>query len=122
MWSRRNAERGEGNFKLFLALAMLIYLAYIAIQNVPIYLSVENTKHDLDEITRSAAAEGLNVPRIQARVDDLIIKKYDVKPSEIKISRDNLSVTISYDTVRQLNFVFYKYDWPIHYTKTDKAI
>jgi len=122
MLSRLDAERGEGRLKVIFWLLVLVYLVYIAFLNVPIYLDAVNLKHDVAEVARSSGAEGLSIERTNGRVSDLILRKYNVKSNEIKVTKDGPTITINLNTSREFNFMFYKYVWVINQTSQGKFI
>jgi hypothetical protein len=120
MLSRRNAERGEGRLQTFFWLLVLAYCVYVAFANVPTYLDAVNLKHDLDEVARSAGAQGFSLERTKSMVNDLVLQKYRVNSNEIKVVKDGPTVTITLDTTREFNFIFYKYVWVIHQVSQGK--
>jgi hypothetical protein len=100
MLSRRNAERGEGRLKTIFWLLVLAYLVFIGFKNIPPYLDAVNLQHDVAEVARSAGAEGISVERANGRVNDLILKKYNVQSNEIKVSKDGPTLTVTLNTTR----------------------
>jgi hypothetical protein len=122
MFSRRNAERGEGRLKTVFWLLVLAYCIYIAFINVPIYLDAVNLKHTVEEVARSAGAENIAVDRVNQRISDLILRKYQVNSSEIKVAKDGPTLTLTLDTKREFDFVFYKYVWVIHQVSQGKYV
>jgi hypothetical protein len=122
MLSRRNAERGEGRVKTIFWLIVLAYCVYIGFINIPPYLDAVNLQHDVEEVARSAGAEGLSIERANQRVSDLILKKYKVNTNELKVSKDGPTLTVTLDTKREFDFIFYKYVWVIHQVSQGKFI
>jgi hypothetical protein len=120
--SRRNAERGEGGAKLVIWLLILAYLVYVAFINIPMYLDTVNLRHDLAEATRSAGVQNYTPERTRALINDLVLKKYNVQSDEIKIKKDGPTLTVTLDTSRAFNFIFYEYVWVIHDVNTSKFI
>jgi hypothetical protein len=122
MLSRRDAERGEGRLKTIFWLLVLTYCVYVAFVNIPTYLDAVNLKHDVAEVARSAGAEGISVDRANARVNDLILKKYNVQSNEIKVAKDGPTLTVTLNTTREFDFIFYKYVWVINQSSQGKFI
>jgi hypothetical protein len=122
MLSRRDTERGDGRLKVALWIIVLAYLVYIAFINVPIYLDTVNLQHDVAEVARSAGAEGISLERTNARVSDLILRKYNVKSNELKVTKDGPTTTITLNTTREFNFLFYKYVWVINQSSQGKFL
>jgi apolipoprotein N-acyltransferase len=108
----RNAQRGEGNLKFIVMLLVLAYLGYCGIQDVPVYFSVMNLKHETDEFARVAAVEGMSENRMKDRATKLR-QDYSLADGDITWTRDGKNVVVKISTTKQLDFLFTTYQWNI---------
>ena len=117
---RRRSERGEGNFRLILALALMAYVGYLGIQNVPTWIEVQSLKHDVEELARSLGVQGINEEKVGAQVRRLA-NNHQLKPEEFHYKKDGKNLTIGVETTKQVDLLFTKYDWKIEHEKTEQA-
>lgn len=120
MTRRRDTERGEGGWKLMVWLVILVYCVVIGFKNLPTYFDAVGLKHDVDEVARSSAAEGINIDRINQRLSQQVFSQHQVATNEVVAKKDGPTVTITVNTVKHYDFLFTKYDSPITQTSTYK--
>jgi hypothetical protein len=115
----RKSQRGEGGLKFLISLALVGYVGYVAIANVPTWVSVQNLKHDMDEVARTTALEQQPVEKIRQRVTSLS-GNYEVPQAHFAIKKEGPSVEITLNTVKRIYFVFTTYDWQISHVSKGK--
>jgi hypothetical protein len=106
-------ERGEGNGKFILYLAFIAVLAWLAIQNLPIYFKIQNLRHDLAELARGAGAQGVPVDKVQKEAVR-IAGENDVPTKDVSVTKDGPNLKITLNTVRTLNLIVTQYEWKIN--------
>ena len=115
----RATERGEGYLRLFVFLALLVIVAYIAFVNIPIYFQVQNFKHELAELVRGTGTINMPVERVQLQVNRLC-DSYGIPPSDIKLEKQGKTLKATLDMTRPIDLIVTSYDWKISevYTQT----
>jgi len=108
----RAFERGEGYLRLVIFLAVLAIVAYIAFQNVPMYLQMQNLKHDLAELIRGTGTMNMPVERIQPQVTKLA-DQYGIPPEDIKLQKQGKVLTATFNTTKTANLIVTTYEWKI---------
>ena len=115
------SERGEGNLRFILTMIVLAYVAYLAVVNIPTWVQVQNLEHDMDEVARTTALEGVPVEKIKQRLTPLSTN-YDVPQSAFNIKKDGPAVEITMNATKQINLLFTTYDWKINHASRGKAM
>lgn len=110
-------ERGEGNLRLVIALALMAYIGYVGVKNVPIYLDVQNLKYDVEEVARTNGAQGITLDKVQPQVTKLA-QKYQLDPKELSVKQSGPNLTVSVSTQKELDFLFTTYVWQITHAYT----
>lgn len=110
-------ERGEGNLRLVIALALMAYIGYVGVKNVPIYLDVQNLKYDVEEVARTNGAQGIALEKVQPQVTKLA-QKYLLDPKELSVKQSGPNLTVSVSTQKELDFLFTTYVWHINHAYT----
>ena len=111
----RNSERGEGNLKFIIYLAVLGLAGYLGIVNVPRFFNMQSLKTDVADLARTMGVQGIAVEKVRPRAD-AIARKYEIPPQDIKIQQDGRGIQITLNTVQKIDLVVTDYDWVINET------
>ncbi len=106
-------QRGEGTLRLVFALGLLVVVGYLGIQDIPVYFSIQNCKHDLSELARGSGVVKMPAVRVAGQARK-IANDYAMNPDDIKVEQmSNGGIKITLDTNVKLNLIVTDYDWHV---------
>jgi hypothetical protein len=111
----RKSERGEGNLKFIIYLAVLGLAGYLGIVNVPKFFSMQSLKSDVADLARTRGLQGIAAEKVRKRADELA-RRYDIPPQDIKIQQDGRGIQVTLNTVQKIDLIVTDYDWVINET------
>lgn len=118
---KRDRERGEGNAKLIISLLVLAYALFCGITDVPVWMKIENLKHEMDEVARTYAAQNSTPERMAPAIDQLS-RKFEIPKNQFKASRTGDTITLTVNHTERLNFLFTQYDWQINHVSKGRSL
>jgi hypothetical protein len=111
----RASERGEGNLRIVVFLALIAIVGYMGIKNVPTYFAMQSVKHDLAEMTRGSGVVNQPVDRMRRQADEILAgyAEYGLKSSDVDITKDAKLTTVTFTTTQPIDLIVTTYDWQI---------
>ena len=121
--AHRRTERGEGKFKAFLILAIVLLAIYSAVKIVPVYVSNYQLSDKMQEQARFAVVNRYTEDQIRDNIfkvmEDLEIP---VKREAIKVVSSNAVVKISVEYSVPVDLFFYHLDLHFSPSSENKAL
>jgi len=119
----RAGERGEGRIKALLTLFFIVIVFFSGYQFLPVYITESEFKHDVDEITRRAAA---NSKLTNDKILEMLEKKreeYNLpEDTSFEINRNGKKLDISVEYTVPINLIIYTYERQVKFSSSDTAL
>lgn len=114
-YSRRyQNQKGEGNAKFVVTLAVIAMAGYVMYTYLPIYYKEQDLSHQLRETARVGAIQGQDLKRVEAEADKNVRNAGIPTDLKITVEKRNQVVTIKCKGLLKLNFLVYDYPYDIN--------
>ena len=115
----RDGERGAGRLKLIVVLAVVVSIAYMGFQYVPVAYQAYQFKQMMDDSTETASAGGKSIEwlknQIKAGANDYSVPPDSFKMSEPVVRDGRIEVTAQF--TRPVNILpFWTYNYTFEHT------
>ncbi|MBL8151538.1 MAG: hypothetical protein JNN15_16555 [Blastocatellia bacterium] len=117
---RRHLERGEGNAKFIMTMAVIALAGYIAYCIVPVYMQEEQIRHDLKELARISAINGTDQKKVERDVQSKV-KSYPaqyVEALKVAVARKGDNITVDCNGTIPIKVLFFTYNYNISISET----
>ncbi len=114
-------ERGEGRIKFLLTLLIIVVIAYVSMQFIPVYWRAIQMQDATQEIVSQAVVQNLRDNDVRARLEAKAgeFNLPDNKKIDLTHNGKKMIVHVSY--TRDIIMPFYTYPWTFDFRKEDTA-
>lgn len=113
-YSRRyQNQKGEGNAKFVVTLAIIALVGYVLYAVLPIYYKEQDLSHQLREVARVGAIQGQDNKKVEAEADKIV--KAQGIPTDLKVTveRKGQLVTVKCKGSLKISLLVYDYVYNI---------